>query len=176
MQLHDKNNIAENKLIILYMLYKFRAPLSFEFMYDYISENDWINYFDMSQLLIDLEEDRYLKKDGELYDITITGVDVLDTFRKRIPFSIRQSIESYASRSRTAMIEEMQITADYVQDSANEFPVTLEIYENKIKVFSMKITATSSHEAEQLCMAFRQKANLIYSNTLSMLAAEIGKQ
>ena len=175
MQLHDKNNITENKLIVLYMLHKFKAPLTFEFMFDFISLKDWMTYFDMHQIMLDLTDEGLIKAEDNQYETTLQGVNVLEEFRKRIPFSVRRDIENHAIIFRTPVLENMQIKADYEQDSQNEFPVTLEIFENKIRVFSLKVVAASGREAEQICESFRSQAGVIYSTALSMLSSDLSE-
>ena len=173
MGLHDKNDLTENKLILLYLHRKMGMMLPLGHAVEFIVKKDWMNYFDLHQHMHDLCEAGFVSKQTDGYLITASGISVADEFKKRIPFSIREAIDQYVQEQKKDIQTQMQIISDYSQDSSSEFPVTLQIHEHQIQIFSLRLVASSREEAERLCKAFDKNAAQLYADMISNLAREI---
>ncbi len=171
--LHDKNNLTENKFIILYIARKLGVKLECDQFYALAEKHGWMNYFDMRECIIDLNDVGFLKEDDEKYSITADGIAVINEFKKSIPLSIRTLIDDYAKENKSKILVEQQIIADYSQDSENEFPVLFRINENGVVIFEARVVAANAKDAQKLVDAFKEKASKIYSNIVKELTSDL---
>jgi hypothetical protein len=171
--LHDKNNLTENKFIILYIARKLGVKLDCDQFYILTEKNNWMNYFDMRECIIDLKDAGFLIDDEGKYSITAQGIAVIDEFKRSIPFSIRTIIDNYAKENKSKILVEQQIIADYSQDSENEFPVLCRINENGVVIFETRIVAASAKDAQSLVDAFKKRASRIYVGVVKELTSDL---
>ncbi len=173
MKLHNKNDITENKLILLYLYRKMGMMLPLGSVLHLNESKDWMTYFDLHQHINDLVEAGFLSisEDGHL--ITAEGITVSDEFKKRIPFSIREHIDEYVRNRKQDIQTKMQIISDYSQDSSHEFPVVLKILEHQNEVFTLRLVATSREEAKNICNSFEKKAVQLYADLINTIALDI---
>lgn len=171
--LHDKNDLTENKFILLYIARKLGLKLDCDQFYVLAEKNNWMNYFDMRECIIDLHDVGFLKEDDEKYSITADGIAVIEEFKKNIPLSIRTIIDDYAKENKSKILVEQQIIADYSQDSENEFPVLFRINENGVVIFEARILAATAKDAQSLVTAFKEKASKIYANVVKELTSDL---
>jgi len=173
MQLHDKNRQEENRLIILFLYHKMGMPLSDAMVEDYLMKHDWMNYFDLKNQLLSLVEEGYLENIDDARRIASRGIFVLDNFKKEIPFSIREQIDSDAQKNRANIRRKMEIHANFSQDSTNEFPVILKLKDNNNEALVLRVVATTRSEAESLCEAFEKNADSIYADIMMKIMQKI---
>ncbi len=171
--LHDKNNLTENKFILLYAARKLGVKLSCDQFYVLADQHKWMNYFDMRECITDLNDAGFLKESDEMYTITANGIAVIDEFKKSIPLSIRTIIDDYAKENKSKILVEQQIIADYSQDSENEFPVLFRINENGVVIFEARIVAATAKDAQNLVDAFKKKASKVYMTVVKELTSDL---
>ena len=76
-----QTTLAEDKILILYILKKVGKPLSHKELLELILMVADINYFYFQQFLSDLTEDNYIikhEKEIELYELTEEGTNALN--------------------------------------------------------------------------------------------------
>ena len=171
--LHDKNNLTENKFIILYISRKLGIKLGIDQFFILVDKYNWMNYFDMRECIFDLCSSDFLKEDDKRYSITSNGITLINDFKKSIAFSIRTIIDDYAKKNKSQILINQQILSDYCQDSENEFPVTLKIIENEVLIFETKIVVTKAEDAQKICDEFKVLASKIYSDIIKELTKDI---
>jgi len=173
MQLHDKNRQEENRLIILFLYHKMGMPLSDAMIEEYLLDKDWINYFDLKHQLLSLVEDGYLENYEDMRRISSKGIFVLDNFKKEVPFSIREQIDTDAQKNKANIRRKMEIHANFSQDSTNEFPVILKMKDNNNEALVLRVVATTRDEAEKLCNEFEENADSIYADIIMKITQKI---
>lgn len=86
--LKDIIELADNKLLILYIIKKLKHPCSNTYITDIILNNNFLNYFLLQQYLSELVENNYLViihvKNEELYKLAPRGKKILEMFQNRI--------------------------------------------------------------------------------------------
>ncbi|MEX1378070.1 MAG: DUF4364 family protein [Eubacteriales bacterium] len=173
MQLHDKNRQEENRLIILFLYHKMGMPLSDKMIEEYLLDKDWINYFDLKNQLITMVEDGYLEDIEDMRRISSKGIFVLDSFKKEIPFSIREQIDTDAQKNKANIRRKMEIYVNFSQDSSSEFPVILKLKDNNNDALILRVVAATRDEAEKLCKTFEENANSIYADIIMKITQQI---
>jgi hypothetical protein len=178
MRHYRKESLADQKLILLYALRKLGLSAGVPTLCDLTAGRNWMNYFDMRQHLLELAEAGFLKTDDshERYALTGEGLSALELYKKRIPFSIRCQIDEYARQHGAAVVRNAEIHADFTQDSADEFPVSLSISENGVEIFRLRLVATTREEARALCNQFDVEGPQIYADLIHRLTRDpVGK-
>ncbi len=78
----DSETLAENKILILYLLSIIDKPINNDALYRLILSVQDMNYFYYQQFLLDLENNKYIinyQKENEIvYEITERGKSTLD--------------------------------------------------------------------------------------------------
>jgi hypothetical protein len=171
-----RTDLAENKLILLFLAARMPAGIDHDEIVRFNMDGGWMLYFDMEQYLLELTEDGLLQLSddagGKLYAATAEGLNVLGLLKAKIPLSIRSFIDGMLAERRAEMERDQEITADYVQDSAFEYPVTLRIRENRAKLMELNLTAPSAEAAELVCRRFRAEAADIYASLIERLTRD----
>ncbi len=173
MQLHDKNRQEENRLIILFVYHKMGMPLSDATIEEYLLGKEWINYFDLKNQLLSLVEEGYLENMEDMRRISAKGIFVLDNFKKEIPFSIREQIDTDAQKNKANIRRKMEIYVNFSQDSTKEFPVVLKLKDNNTEALALRVVATTRDEAEKLCKTFEENADSIYADIIMKVTQKI---
>ena len=77
----DNETLAENKVLILYLLSILEKPINNDAVYRLVLSVQDMNYFYFQQFLIDLENNNYIvkyeKEEHEVYEITESGKSTL---------------------------------------------------------------------------------------------------
>ena len=93
--------LAENKLLVLYVIKSLKQPISNTQLTEIILENNFINYFTLQQYISELEYSNFVKyiekNEKKLISITDKGENVLSFFNDRIAPIKRDIIDNYIS-------------------------------------------------------------------------------
>ena len=95
--------LAENKLLVLYVIQSLKQPISKTQLTEIILENNFINYFTLQQYISELESSEFVgyveKNNKKLITITKKGENVLSFFNERISPIKRDIIDNYISKT-----------------------------------------------------------------------------
>ncbi len=176
MRFKIKTDLAENKLILLFLASRMPAGIEHDEIVRLNMEGDWMLYFDMEQYLLELLEGGLLEETGDggprLYAATAEGLNILGLLKTKIPLNIRTFIDERLRERRADMERNQEISAGYEQDSACEYPVTLRILENRMPLMELKLTAPSADAAELVCRRFREEAAELYASLIQRLTRD----
>lgn len=165
--------LAEDKILILYILKKVGKPLSYKELLELIIAISEINYFYFQQFLSDLLEDHYIikNKNGEieLYELTQEGTSALELTLDLIPGITKLQIDSEFKKSFNSIKDKFSISAEYNPISNNEFKVTCKIIENHEVLFKTEILVASKEQASQIVNNWNTNAASIYPKILEDL-------
>lgn len=85
----DNQTLAENKVLILYLLSIVNKPINNDELYRLVLSIQDMNYFYFQQFLLDLKDDKYIigyeKNNTEVYEITENGTKTLNLTIDMLP-------------------------------------------------------------------------------------------
>lgn len=166
--------IAQNKLLILYLLRSINISLSELQILRIVTENGWINYFDMKECMFELIENKLVEEretpTGTFYTISELGRNTLFYLEKELLGSLRKSIDAYCEANRDDLRLETELSADYVRIDEGEYKVMLKVLENQIPVFELSLITYSKESAEAFIKKWKDVAPKIYKSTYDSLA------
>jgi hypothetical protein len=170
----QKNTIAQNKLLILYLLKTINIQLSEIQILRIVTDNGWLNYFDLKESLFELVESNLVQQretpNGTFFSISQLGCDTLYFFEKELLISQRKAIDEFCDANRGELRLETELSADYIKIDDGEYKVMLKVLENQIPVFELNLITFSKTSAEAFISKWKHVAPIIYKNTYDTLA------
>lgn len=171
--LGNNRELAENKLILLYLIQKIDMPVTNLQVTKLVLENKLMNYFLLQQYLNELCEGRFLScgaaEDKTVYNITGHGRQTLDYFIGLIPQGIKSRIDETISSIRRNLKNETLITADFTPESENKFTVNCGIREDNFSLIDLNIAVGTRNDARLICENWKKHPQAIYSEIIEIL-------
>ncbi len=166
-----EKRIAIDKLIILLIFKEIDFPLSKPQVTDIVLQNNLMNYFDMQQYLLELEESDMIRKidNKELYTYTQKGDKTLCGLISGIPKNTVALIKKYAINNKDKIKLETQVFANYIKKSDVEYIVILKVVENDIILIELKLNVVSAEQAKQICAKWKQSYFQVYDKIIDIL-------
>ena len=165
--------LAENKLLVLYVIKTLKQPISNSQLTEIILENNFINYFTLQQYISELEDAEFIeyieKNEKKLITITLKGENVLSIFNDRISPIKRDIIDNYISSTIDNIKKELTISSDYTIDKNNSFIVTLKALEDESLLIDLKVSVPSKKQATSLCSRWKDNPSEIYNEIINAL-------
>lgn len=169
----DNATLAENKVLILYILNLVNRPLSNDEFYKLVLSVTDMNYFYFQQFLLDLTADKYIEayvmESMPLYRITDFGKNALSLTKDVLPGILKLKVDENFKTELDIIEEESSISADFMPKSEKEFIVTCKIVENNVTTFELKTFAGSIQTAKTICSNWKENASKIYPQVIKLL-------
>ena len=174
MFVNNTEELAQNKLLLLYIIHKSENPLTNEEITEFVLENNYMNYFLIQQYLSELIDADFIEHltEGEknVYHLLSKGKSTLSYFEDRISSRIKEEIsEKFAKVKETKKIE-TQIIGEFFQKNNSGYVVNLKLVENTENLFSLYLNVATIQQAKMICDTWKSNTEYIYKNILNMLA------
>ena len=173
MNLGSNKELAQNKLILLYIIDKINISVSNMQITRIILEKKFMNYFVLQQILSELCEGGLLLSSIEdnktIYKLTGNGKQTLTIFLDMVPYWIRSSLNNSLASIRKNLKNEMLITADFIPESENEYIVSCKVHEDNFSLIDLKITVGTKNDAREICESWKKHSQAIYSEIINSL-------
>lgn len=170
---YNNNSLAENKVLILYILNTINKSLRSNDLFKIIAAVNDINYFYFSDILEDLVSSKlvgtYTKEDQKLYEITTEGKNSLELTIDILPGIVKLKADNLYKQELNSIAEERAITAEYIPENEKDYTVKCKIIENNKTIFEVKLFAGSNEQAKKISDTWRQKATEIYPKIINLL-------
>ena len=168
--------LAENKLLLLYIIKSIKYPISNTQLTEIVLENSFINYFMLQQYISELISSDFLKytehNSKQVLHLTDKGENVLHFFKDRISPGKIKVVDDYLKRKIESIKKELNISADYTLDNGNSFLVNLKALENDSLLIDLKINVVSKKQAIALCTKWKDSPSEIYTKIINALIEE----
>lgn len=168
--------LAENKLLVLYVIKSLKQPISNTQLTEIILENNLINYFTLQQYISELESSDFVKyiekNDKKLITITNKGENVLSFFNDRISLIKRDIINNYLSSAIDHIKKELTIYSDYTIDNNDSFIVNLKALEDESLLIDLKVSVPTKKQATYICAKWKENPSDIYNKVMQSLFSE----
>ena len=165
--------LADNKLLILYILQKVNHPISYKELLELVISISEMNYFDFRQFMQDLLEDKFILKhdqnDNEIIELTNEGRTALDLTIDMLPGIIKLKVDSNFKQTYNQIKDEFSVFAEYTPLTETNFLVKCKITENGTTLFNLEANAGSRDLAKQIVDNWNNNAETIYPEILDKL-------
>ncbi len=160
--------LADNKLLILYIIKKLKSPCSNTHITDIILNNNFLNYFLLQQYLNELVENDYLTiitiKNEELYKITPKGKKILEMFQNRISQFKIDCFNNYLS----SLEKKDQIITSKISLTHNNLDINF--YKNSKNIMKLTIPTPPEAEIKLINKNCEENPKQIYNMILSSIS------
>lgn len=171
--LGNNKQSAENKLILLYIIYNLDMPISNLQITKLIIENNLMNYFSSQQYLNELCGDKLFSAelvDGKtFYTITEAGKKTLSYLSDLILPVVKEKIDSTIYSLKKRIKNETYITADFIPESENKYIVNCCVREDDFTLIELTLAVGSKNDARNICDNWKNNAQNIYPEIIESL-------
>ena len=167
--IHEKFDI---KILILFVLRRLPAPVSFEELSELVLMDEGFDYFDYTQCLSELEQAGHVEKTGEGYKATALGCNHGEAVETGIPYSVRSKAEAKAKPVIARMKRDALISTTHEPLRKGGFSVKLSLSDDMGKLITLSMLAPDEEKAIIMEKSFRAEAEDIYMKIIQMLLPE----
>lgn len=176
----NDETLAENKVLILYILNNVKKAITNNALYKIILSVLDMNYFYFQQFLLDLVKNdfvlTYEQEDQSLYLITDKGIRTLELTVDILPGILKLQVDTNLKHALENAAEEESIVAEYTPINENYYNVTCKIIENNECLFEVKTFAGSREQAKQIVENWKRHAGTMYPSLLEILTQDFGDE
>ena len=167
-------NLAEKKLLLLYIIDKIDLPISNIQLTEIVLENNFINYFTLQEYIEELISSNLMVKinqnDKDRLTISNKGKEVLSLFKNRLSEDDINKLNTYIDVKMNLIKKEATISADYTIENGNSYVVSLSASENTIPLMEIKVTVASNKQARELCTKWKSNPSDLYTKIIKILS------
>lgn len=161
------------KLLMLYIIKRFRTPVSREQVYTAMAEVDGTGFFEMSELMAQLEQELFIvavpSRDQHLLYLTQKGEELVEAFERELPRSVRDEMVGYTDEHREEIRRANNVFCDALPRPDGSWMVDLALLENGAAVFELKLRVPDSRTANRVRESWLRNADGIYIETFTRL-------
>ena len=169
----SNEDLAENKVLILYLLNKLSDGIKSDNLYKIISSANNINYFYFQELLTDLINTNlvgsFTKDEDTFIKITSDGQNSLSLTKSLLTGILKLKADTSFKEVLPEIIEESSITSEYIPKDENNYTVKCKIVEKNDILFEVSTFAGSRERAKQISDNWKVNADKIYPKIIDLL-------
>ncbi len=172
----QKKLMAENKLLLLFLLYQMDIPMSEMQIAEFIIDGEYMDFFSFKKYLRELIDEELIKEsyenDNTRYTITIDGEKVLDYFSKEIPNIKRTAVLDYTVKNRRRIKKEFSVTAGYFINREDDYLVKCGVYEDNHILMEINVSVPTKEDARMLKKNWKKNVSQIYGSVMQTLLSQ----
>ncbi len=165
--------IAENKILILYIIRQFKMPLTESQFIQFILEKEFMNYFIFKQHLTELISSKMIEYNTSekysYYLITKKGQQTLEIFQKLITHEMKNSIDKEIEIKKNQYKKDSEIITNYVMIGEHEYIVYLMAIEKGTPLIDLRLNVGTKKQAETLCHNWKNNSSKYFKEILDVI-------
>ena len=169
----SSEELALNKLYILYILNKMQLPLTNGQITNIFIENDLLDYFSLQEYLYQLKEAKLVnltnKNNLDYYSISEKGKIALNYFTNRIDSDKKESLDIFVHKNKENIIRDREVKAEFKKLADGQFDVKLEIIDNNRPYISISLNVPTNKTANIIAENWKNNASNLYSSIIETL-------
>lgn len=170
---HNNEELAQNKLILLYIIKESNYSFTKDQITEFVLEKNYMNFFSIQQYLSELVDAGFIilveNEDKEGYKLLEKGNIALDYFTSKIPNSIKEDLQAEFDLQKIKQKKETQVLAEHYQREDGQYVVNLKLVENDDTLYSLYLTVATIDQVETISNAWQERTDFIYSETIRLL-------
>lgn len=172
---NNTTTLAENKVLILYILNQIQNGIIEDGLYKIISSINNINYFYFKEVLTDLLDSKLVGKftkdeeEDSVLKITSEGKNALSLTIDVLPGILKLKADNVFKEEFSSIADETSIIAEFTPKSENDYIIKCKIIEKNETIFEVKTFAGSRDRAKVIVDNWNKNASKIYPKILDLL-------
>ena len=170
--------MAENKVLILYILNQITDGIIQDGLFKIISSINDVNYFYFKQVLTDLIETKLVgiftkdeEDDDDVIKITTEGKNALTLTQDVLPGILKLKADNVFKKELSSITDETSVIAEFIPKNEHDYTIKCKIVENNETIFEVKTFAGSRERAQKIVDNWNNNASTIYPKILDILLA-----
>ena len=167
-------DLAENKVLILYLLNKLPDGIKSDNLYKIVSSANNINYFYFQELIADLMSANLIcsfEQDEESFiKITTEGKNALELTKSLLPGLLKLKADTIFKEENSNIVEESSVVTEFIPKDENNYTITCKIVEQNETIFEVSVYAASREKAKQISDNWKSNATTLYPQILELLS------
>lgn len=181
MDKNTSNSLAQDKVLILYVLNNLKHNITESDLFKLISPINNINYFYFKQILADLVDSKLVgtyTKDEEnednptAYELTSKGRNSLALTIEILPGLMKLKADTVLKNEFNNIVVENSIVTEYIPENEQSYTVKCKIVENNKTIFEIRTFAGSNEHAKLISDNWKNNAYVIYPKILDLLTGK----
>ena len=176
----NKEKLAENKLMILYLLEKANCTLTNLQIQKLLYDVEGFNYYYFQHIISELVSQDYVanyKQNEEwLYEVTTQGKEILNLTSNILPGIVKHQLDVIIKEQLSQVQNEVSVTAEYIPENDNEFITSCKITESHKVLFELNIYCASKEQAKIIAENWKIHANDYYPQIIEMITKNEDEQ
>ena len=171
----NATTLAENKVLILYILNKLPNGILEDGLYKIIASINDVNYFYFKEVLTDLLDSKLVgifTKDEEeesVLKITSEGKNALSLTIDVLPGILKLKADNVFQKEFSSIADETSIIAEFIPRSENDYTIKCKVIEKNETIFEVRTFAGSRDRAKKIVDNWNKNASKIYPKILDLL-------
>ena len=171
----NTTTLAENKVLILYILNKIPDGILEGGLYKIISSINDVNYFYFKEVLTDLMDSKLVgifTKDEEeesVLKLTSEGNNALSLTIDVLPGILKLRADNVFKEEFPSISNETSIVAEFIPRNENDYIIKCRVIEKNETIFEVKTFAGSRERAKKIVDNWNKNASKIYPKILDIL-------
>jgi hypothetical protein len=166
--------MAQNKLLMLYLLDKSGMALSELQIMRLMDELGFMRYFDLKECLFELEQNGHIllstTPQAAIYEISENGKNIVNVLEKDLRLSARKGIDGYLAQNREKLKMEAHYVAEYIKLGSDEYRVIFKVLEEGMTIMEINMVVYSRDEAQAMTAKWKDNAVDVYKELLEKLS------
>lgn len=166
--------LAENKVLILYILDKIPSGIIEDGLYKIISSINNVNYFYFKEVLTDLLDSKlvgiFTKEEEEsVLKITSEGKSALSLTIDVLPGILQLKADNIYKEQFSSISDKTSIISEFIPQNENDYTIKCKIIEKNETIFEVRTFAGSRDRAKKIVDNWNKNASKIYPKILDIL-------
>lgn len=170
---NSSGKIAENKIILLYILNQFEIPLTESQLTHFVLDKSLMNYFSYRQNMVELVHSQMIEfsssDKSNYYLMSTRGQRTLEIFKELITSEMKDVIDNEVQIKKKQYLNENEVIANYVKVAENEYTVYLMAIEKGTPLLDLRLNVVSSKEAQKICNRWKNNAPEYFKKIIDLL-------
>lgn len=175
---NNTEEVAQNKLLLLYILKMSPNNLTNNELTEFILKKGYMNYFAIQQYLSELHQGEMIeirgKDENKIYTVLEKGEISLNLFESKIPDRIIQELANEFKLQEKMKIRETQVIGEFYPKENNQYSVNLKLVENDETLFSLYFDVATESQAKNFCNIWKENTESIYQKILNLFISSNG--
>lgn len=172
--MEQNQKLAEDKVLILYLLNKINNEIKNDNLYNIVSLSEDINYFYYQELITDLKSNNLIifisQDDCSLLKLSSEGKQAYELTKSLLPGLLKLKADTVLKEQIPNIEEESSVISEFIPKDENNYTIKCKVIEKNETIFEISLYAGSRENAKQIADNWKNNANSIYPKVIELLS------
>ena len=160
------------KLLVLYIMARAAAPITFLQLLDVALCDAGVDYFSLTEVVGHLVETGHLEQEGELYAITEKGRRNSEICESSLPYSVRMHCDDNLVKLNAVLRRAALVQTDLTPNGDGTCQARLYLADDSGPLMELKVLYPSLDQGQDLIRRFQEAPEALYHQIMGLLASK----